>query len=370
MFNLSSSFKRELKSHQKGKRWRELFHAKDFQSLMYPCFTFCCILGIFPYKINASTFETSRSRYILSTILTCICGIYTLLILHGLILYISISGKIDMFIFPMILVDSCVFFFGGFIVAVTFILSGPRMRLLQIILKISSRLSSKSYKKISRLIHAKDIIGFFYLLGNMCYIYYIYSFLNLQINVLQMIIMMLFQQYIGLVVFQMDMMYMNCVCVLKNCFKKINDNLTHMRELMANHSYESRQIYHEQKNSFLIMELKTLKKQHLTISDTVQMLNTISSLHLLTTIVLTFSEITIYIYYFILNYIFMFLPKSTSLQVLLYIYFSSRLAYKFIKLALIVWASETSKNQVLQITTSIHDTLNSITDEEIRDEVV
>jgi len=269
----------------------------------------------------------------------------------------------------MILVDCCVFLFGGFIVAVTFILSGPRMRLLQIILKISSRLPSKSYKKISRLIHAKDIIGFLYLLGNMCYVYYLYI-INLQTDALQMTIMMLFQQYIGLVVFQMDMMYMNCVCVLKDCFKGINDNLAHMRELMANHSYESRLIYHEQKNPFLIMKLKTLKKQHLTISDTVQMLNIIFSLQLLATTALTLSEITIYTYYLILGFVELFSFQNTFLTVLFDIYFFSRVAYNFIKIGLIVWACETGKNQVLQISTSIHDTFNSITDELIRDEVI
>jgi len=31
--------------------------------------------------------------------------------------------------------------------------------------------------------------------------------------------------YIYLVVLQMDMLYMNCVCILKACFKEINDNL-------------------------------------------------------------------------------------------------------------------------------------------------
>jgi len=359
MFNLSSNFQGKSKGKQKGKKWR-LFHAKDFLSLMYPCFTFCYILGIFPYKVNASTFEASKPRYILSIILTCICGIYVLIILYNH----SISGNLNMFIIPTIIVNGCIFFFGNFITVITFILSGPRMRLLQIILKISSRLPSKFYEKLSRLIHAKDIIGSFYLLGIMCYICYISGCIKSPIDAL-------FSLYINLVIFQMDMMYMNCVCVLKACFERINDNLAHMRELMANHdSYGSRQIYHEQKNPFLIMELKALKKQHLTISDTVQMLNTIFSLHFLVTIVLTFSEVTIYIYYFILNYIFLFFPKTTSLQVSFYIYFFSRLAYKFIKLALIVWANETSKNQVLQISTSIHDMFNSITDEQIRDEVV
>jgi len=164
---------------------------------------------------------------------------------------------------------------------------------------------------------------------------------------------------------------MNCVCVLKACFKRINDHLVHMRELMTNHdSYGSRLIYHEQKNPFLIMELKTLKKQHLTISDTVQMLNTIFSLQLLATTALTLSEITIYTYYFILDYLYLFFYESNFLTILFVIYFFSRVAYNFIKIGLVVWACETGKNEVLQISTSIHDTFNSITDEPIRDEVI
>jgi len=268
-----------------------------------------------------------------------------------------------MFILPSILVNICVYLFGNFIIVITFILSGPRMRLLQIILKISSRLPSKSYEKLSRLIHAKDIIGPFYLLGIMCCTCYICSCTNLHMDVL-------FQLYISLVIFQMDMMYMNCVCVLKACFKRINDNLVHMQEFMANHNSYGSRLISMQKNSFVILELKALKKQHLTISDTVQMLNTIFSLQLLATIVLIFFEATIYIYYFILNYIYLIFSKSPIINVLFHMSFYSRMAYNFIKIALVVWACETGKNQVLQISTSIHDTFNSIIDEQIRDEVV
>ncbi|XP_018351459.1 PREDICTED: uncharacterized protein LOC108753963 [Trachymyrmex septentrionalis] len=74
------------------------------------------------------------------------------------------------------------------------------------------------------------------------------------------------------------------------------------------------------RNPFLVMELKILKKQHLTVSNAVQMLNMIFT-------------------------------------------------YLFIKTILIVWACETGKNQAQQISTSIYDAFNSTTDEQIKDEL-
>ena len=73
----------------KGRKWR-LFHATDFQSLMHPNFTINKIFGIFPYRIKASSFEMSKLRYILWTIIVCVIFIYKLIILYDL----NLSGKI------------------------------------------------------------------------------------------------------------------------------------------------------------------------------------------------------------------------------------------------------------------------------------
>ena len=80
-------------------------------------------------------------------------------------------------------------------------------------------------------------------------------------------------------------------CILKT-FKGINDNLANMQKFIAtnNESHFLRPIYYKQKNPFLIMELKILKKQHLMVSNAVQMLNMIFSLQLLATTVITFSQ--------------------------------------------------------------------------------
>lgn len=355
MFNLSLNSQGKPKDKQKGrrtKRWR-LFHANDFQSLMYPCFILCRILGIFPYKIIASTFKISKSYYIVETVI-CVYCIYGISFIFNSFLF----GKLDMTILPGNFLNMCISVFGGFIMIVTLVLSGPRMRLLQIILKISSRLPAESYQKLSKLIHTKDIIGFLILLG----------ITSIQILVGQ--ISFLFYVHIILVVFQMDMLYVNCVCVLKICFKRINDDLAHMQELMTNYdSFGSVLIYHEQRNPFLIMELKALMKEYLTISDTVHMLNMIFSLQLLTTVLITFLDMTMILYYYILLWQYI-LSMNTLEKTFINTMFLLRFMYHVIKIGLIIWACETSKNQALQIITSIHDILNIITDDQIKEEVV
>ncbi|GAB1860541.1 Gustatory receptor [Camponotus japonicus] len=354
MLRPSSKFQGRAKGKVR-KRWR-LFHAMDFQSLMYPCFIFCRILGIFPYKISASTFEISRLRYIASTIVLCIFCIYGLTILYEM----DISGRIEFAGVPATLQGNCYFLLGGFITIVTYILSGPRMRLLQIILDISSRLPPETYEKLSRLIHAKDILGFIFLIAQApnCY----------SANYLDSLVK-IFALYIILLVFQMDMLYMNCVCVLKACFKKINDNLANLRELVVNDEpHLLRRIYHEQRNPFLLMELKALKKRHLMVSDAVQLLNVIFSLQLLATIVITFAEITFSLYFYILQR-----ENGVALinldKQIWYDYYVSSILYFSMKIALIVWACETAKDQALEIGTTVHEVLINTSDKQIKDEL-
>ncbi|KAG5338777.1 GR28B protein, partial [Acromyrmex charruanus] len=353
MFNFSTSFQGESRGKEKKAEWR-FFYAKDFQSLMYPCFTLCRILGIFPYKINATSLEISKPHLILLIVIVCSCSLCSLIMLYNS----SIFEKVDMVTLPQILVHNCALVVGNFIIIVTLILTVPRMRLLQTIMKISSRLPLESYKKLSKLIHAKDIIGFFYA------VWIILTFIyKLPIN-------RLFEIYIIVVIFQMDMMYMNCVCVLKACFTRINDNLMSMRRFIANNEPSVHRLnYHNQRNPFLIMELKALKIQHLTISDTVQTLNIIFSLQLLATIVMTFFNTTFCLYYYIQASQHILVDMNFFKIVLFHMYFLLYIAYFLIKVLLIVWACETGKHQAQQITTSIHDVFNVTTDEKVKNEL-
>ncbi|XP_018394394.1 PREDICTED: uncharacterized protein LOC108773167 [Cyphomyrmex costatus] len=264
---------------------------------------------------------------------------------------------------PRALHGNCYYLLSGFITIVTHVLSSPRMRLLQTIMDISSQLPSTTYKKLSKLIHTKDIVSFLFVLVVMAICYN-----KLQFHPLHQ----LYTVYLSLVVFQMDMLYMNCVCILKACFKRINDNLANLREpVMEDVPHLFRPRYHQQGNPFLLMELKALEKQYLMIRNTVHMLNLIFSLQLLSTIILTICEVTFNLYFYITECInddndFM----SKMQEDFWYWYFLISIVYQFFKMASIIWACETGKNQALEIGTTIHIVFNSVDDENVKDEVM
>ncbi|XP_018058017.1 PREDICTED: uncharacterized protein LOC108693524 [Atta colombica] len=344
-----------FKDKKKGNIW-SLFRATNFESLMYPCFIFCRILGVFPYKIRASTIKPCKPYYILSIIVICTFCVCELKNLYDL----NFTNNFMLKGIPIKLERNCFYILSGFTTVITFLLSGPRMRLLQTILVVSLNLSKESYRNLSKLIHAKDIFGFFYIIVQVpifCY--------NLPYNTLYQIFLI----YICLLVFQMDMLYMNCVCILKACFKQINDSLAHLQIFMTNDEPYLLRTYYKQRNPFLLMQLKAQIKQHLAVSDIVQMLTTIFSLQLLSTIILTFIEITFNLYFYLVQ----LQEGATSLNNLAkQVYneiFITTFTYNIVKILLIVWACETGKNQALMINTTVHDMYNGTSDREIKYEL-
>lgn len=351
MFNLSSKFQGQITSKKGRKDWW-LFRATDFQSLMYPCFTFCRILGIFPYKINDSSFEISKPCYFLSTTVTCVFCFCLLTVIVDIIEWYNLYNVHRLIQFYTF------YIFGSFITLVTYVLSSLRMRSLQTVLENSLTLSSKTYQKQSMLIHFKDIFGFSLLSMHALICYY-----DIPLPILHK----MFSTYVSLVMFQMDMLYVNCVCVLKACFKKINDDLANI--LVRNDkSHLVKWVNREQKNPLLLMELKALKKQHLMISDSVQMLNKTFSPQLVTTIILMFIQITLEMYFDIVHW-------HNGLSIVFIKQFHHKFAlfyilYYTIKLVLMAWVCEISKNEAVKISTTVHDVLNSTSDKLIKREVL
>ncbi|XP_011880736.1 PREDICTED: putative gustatory receptor 28b [Vollenhovia emeryi] len=182
------------------------------------------------------------------------------------------------------------------------------------------------------------------------------------------VLIVVFTIYLSLLGFQITMLYVNCVCVLKACFKRINDNLAHIPNVMKNDVKQPAPslICLVQRNQFLLIELKTLKKQHLMVSDTVQMLNIIFSPQLLATVTATFITITFGLYFHIVRWqhgVFFSLNKE------LIDVFLMSMASNIFKITLVVWACETGKNQAQEIVITIHDLLNSTNDEQIKNEL-
>ncbi|XP_018394383.1 PREDICTED: uncharacterized protein LOC108773156 [Cyphomyrmex costatus] len=179
---------------------------------------------------------------------------------------------------------------------------------------------------------------------------------------------MAFIIYLLQLVFYVNMLYVNCVCILKACLKKINDDLNYMQRLMTNDMKPSVSslICSTRKNQIFLIQLKTLMKQHLIINETVQWLNIIFSAQLLATVIVTFAQITCELYYFNVRWqgeVIITLDRNFLDA------FLTTMVHYCMKVILIVWACETGKNQAQEIGTTIYDVLNSTRDMQIKSEL-
>ncbi|XP_011859896.1 PREDICTED: uncharacterized protein LOC105557307 [Vollenhovia emeryi] len=357
MFNPSLKFQ-GLKDKRRSKIW-QLFCATDFASLMYPCFTVCRILGIFSYKFNAANIKTYKPSYVASII-----SISVFSIVYSIDLYeknVDGDNPYEDAGTPRVLEFNAYYILNGFIIITTFILSEPRMHCLQNILELSLKLPLESYQNLSRIIHVKDIFLLLYLLVGSCRGLY-----AMQISIVRKLLML----YISLFTFQMDMLYINCVCILKACFKQINDNLVNLREVLINgEPYLLSGASRDKKNPFLLTEITAQKKQHLAISDAVRMLKMVFSLQLVSTIMMVFTHFTFNMYFCFVTLIQRSVPLTIVEKQMLFEYFITFMMLYVIKIVLIVWACETCKNQATGITSTIYDVANSTNNKQIKYEV-
>ncbi|XP_039305782.1 uncharacterized protein LOC120357915 [Solenopsis invicta] len=325
---------------------------------MYPCFTICRILGLFPYQINALNIKICRTYYVQSTIITFVSCVYLLYNIYHYNFSEDIED-IDLPI-PRKLNDNCGNISIFLVTVITFILSKPRMRLIQTILELSSRLSLESYQNLSKLIHAKDILCLVYISAP-CSILIFFS------KNIGNFITLMFLLYQTLMMFQMDMLYMNCVFVLKACFKQINDNLMNLTKSVTNaEPHILRGTYYNERNP--LVKIKALEKQHLAISNAVQELNMIFSLQLLVSIIRIFAAVTFLLYFVTMRWkIGMMINDINSLMFDMFMIYG--ITRPIFKLVLLIWVCETGKNQAVDINATVHSVLNSISDKEIKREL-
>ena len=342
-------------SQKKFKKWR-LFRATDYVSLMWPCFELSRIHGLFPYKVTSGpTIVASKPGYIFSTLMTTVNVIFT-----GIIMYqIDISGTLEYDSVPGQLQGNCYILLGWTVAMVSYINSAKRMKLLSDLADVSARLPASSYTRMTRLVHAKDILGFLFLVGQAP---------NIYSTNLPLVLGKILDMYTTLVVYLMDTLYVDCVCVLSACFERINENLLALKEsIETEEPHLLRRVYHEQKNPLILMEIRALKKQHNDVSEVVQRLNSVFSLQLVATVTLTFAEITFSLYFYILQLIG---SEEINLEKQIwYCYFITSVTYYAVKLASIIWACETAKGQALRTGILVHEVLVDTTDKQVKEEV-
>ncbi|XP_047358849.1 uncharacterized protein LOC124952673 isoform X2 [Vespa velutina] len=293
-----------------------IFRAKDYCSLMRPCFVISCILGVFPYKATPTSMSMSKFGYLYSTLVTGLYVVHVFVVLYQT----DVSSVVKYDSVPGILQVNFYFILGTAVVVTAYYNLRHRLLFLQQLYLVASKLPSETFNKLSKYIHAKDIIGFFFLVGQMP-------------NVLNRSLALTFTKcsllYVTLTVFIMDMLYMNCTCIINECFKRINKNLENLQHVVVTgEPHLLRRVYHEKKNPLLLMELKAIKRRHQEVSDVLQQLNSTFGSQIIITSLMTFAE-----------------------------------------LGLIAWTCETAKNQAAEVGIRIHEVVINTKDKDIKNEL-
>lgn len=336
------------------KKW-ELFRATNYFSLMWPCFLLSKSHGLFPYKIIITRFVLSKIGYFITRIIVIL---YMLLL--GFILYhVNISTALAYDSIPGTLQGHCYLLLGWLLAIVYYSRYNQRMNLLDNIAKVSSKIPPGLFSYLSKIIHAKDLIGFLFLNAQSPNI-----FSSNPLLIANKFLIL----YTTIIVYFMDMLYMNCVLIIGACFEDVNEKLMKLkRNIDYDEPHMLRRIYHVKNNSIIVTDVQLIMKEHNKISDLVIELNNTFSLQLIITVTMTFAEITFSLYFYILE---MVGAKEINLEKQLwYSYFITSVTYYAVKLTTMVWACERSKSKAMQTGVVVHQIMNDTIDREIVEEV-
>ncbi|XP_017891024.1 uncharacterized protein LOC108631546 [Ceratina calcarata] len=229
----------------------------------------------------------------------------------------------------------------------------------QEILEMSTILSQKKYNELSKLIYAKDVIGFLLLLGHVS---------NCFTHEIVLTLRNLCTLYTLMVNFLLDMFYIDLVYVVKACFKKLNKSLQELTFMSdANKSCNGVSNPLSPQVKFLLLtKLKILEKKHLQISHVVEGMNNDFLIRNIIMTTSTFIIVTFNVYYQLL---YPYTPLSDNPayhNTLWYSPYISAVFFYFVKFGMVIWTCELATNEAQKIKIIIHDVLGSTTDAEAK----
>nr|XP_033206208.1 uncharacterized protein LOC117166391 [Bombus vancouverensis nearcticus] len=219
-------------------------------------------------------------------------------------------------------------FLDGFVIVVMYLSTDARLSVIQNLSRTSCILLTKDFKDLSKMVHTKDILCFLFLAIHVpnCFKHDIFVTVQNLTNI-----------YIMMANFSMDIFYINCVCILKDCFKKMDESIRQLKKLRINDNMSTQTfMHHEQISPLVVMKLKNLEEEHLQISDGVELLNHTG---------------------FPANSKFWYKPYVTPA------------AFYFIKFWMMIWACETATNRARKMKTTLWDVFSATNDPFVKREI-
>ncbi|KAF3419902.1 hypothetical protein E2986_00231 [Frieseomelitta varia] len=316
---------------------------------MHPCFFVCWLLGNFPYKYEPPVYSLCKSRFAL---FTSMMFIYVLS-LFAVVYEINVTRKLDYSI-PRMICMNLFYFLDGTVILVMYMLTVARLSVIQSLSKISSILSANDFKDLAKLIHPKDILGFLFLVSHIPNCFQQNIWLTLR---------NFYCLYIIMVNFSIDMLYMNCVCVLRACLTKIDECIQQMRKLAINDDVWTQTFIHHGSPNLLVMKLKNFEKKHLEISDIIELVNNTFMIHIIIVTISTFISVTFNLYFYIVS---IYKESDKPYWIMEYLLL---VAFYFSKFAMMIWACEATTNRAKKIKTTLYDVFSNTSDPLVQREV-
>ncbi|XP_053979031.1 uncharacterized protein LOC128876581 [Hylaeus volcanicus] len=256
------------------------------------------------------------------------------------------------------------FIFGGGIILQMHLCSNQRLRALRSVTEIAQLLSPKDFNDLAKFIHTKDIIGFLFMVIHLpnCFTGNVYVVMQHLVAI-----------YILITTLSIDMLYMNCVYIVKVGFRKINESLEQFNKFSTNDESNSDAPFAQkasrdkQRSTLLLMKLRNIEENHLRISDVVDTLNKTFLVYNAGSAVMTFIVVTFNLYFYIIwrhgGY------TVDPIKQFWYMQFLTSVFHYTLKFSMIIWACETAKNEALEVGTTIHDVLGDATDTLVKHEL-
>ncbi|XP_076285317.1 uncharacterized protein LOC143211475 [Lasioglossum baleicum] len=335
------------------KEWL-LCRAWDFQSLMYPS-VFCSkLFGFFPYNYKNNEYVISKTRLAFATLLACFHLAFAIYVLYS----VNFSDP-DVTILRTE-TDNFFALLEGSIPVLMILTTYSRWLMLQRLTKVSRILSPQDFNDMAMFLHLTHILNFLYHLSYIPLVYRDKQPVPLTRRYIQLIIAAASSE--GM------LFYLNCVCVLGACFKKVNESLKRLTESSTNDQSELTEEHESRRQRvMLLMKVKYYEGVHDEISDAVDHLNKSSRSINITVTAATFVLVTFDLYTFMQ---WIFATNGQSIYVYWQYEYFSFVILRFSRFALLVWVCETAMDHAKEINTTIHDLANHCRDDTVKREVI
>lgn len=323
------------------------YRVTNYATLIHPYAFVSLLLGLLPCKIESSKIVQSKFRFAISTFQLIV---YIVLIVLGFIQINITSTGLPL---SQLIHSNFIMLLGSTIFIAAFFASPSTVKAIQSVSNVSRLLQPGTFYKLAKIMYITSALIFLPLLVHIL-------ILLLKTNILFFYTCWL-TFFVG---FALTNLYMNNVLVLKACFKYINDSLTKVTDILINDEpHLLRRVYHTRNNHVLLAKLRNLKRQHLEISEVVDHINDSFGTQNMGIIALLFMDVTFNLYECVAHN-----TLSGGLggwSILAFVYAINYSAH----VSMLVWATETTGDQVKKIGMNIHRILIHTLDERMTFEV-